>query len=68
MRLIHIENNKITREDVEKLQETVKEKIRINEEKIQEIYNEELLKSLNNTLEQVKKEKSNNINVGDNDE
>lgn len=63
-----MENNKITREDVEKLQETVKEKIRINEEKIQEIYNEELLKSLNNTLEQVKKEKSNNINVGDNDE
>lgn len=63
-----MENNKITREDVEKLQETVKEKIRINEEKVQEIYNEELLKSLNNTLEQVRKEKSNNINVGDNDE
>ena len=63
-----MENNKITREDVEKLQETVKEKIRINEEKVQEIYNEELLKSLNNTLEQVRKEKSDNINVGDNDE
>lgn len=58
-----MENNKITREDVEKLQETVKEKIRINEEKVQEIYNEELLKSLNNTLEQVRKEKSDNINV-----
>lgn len=61
-----MENNKITREDVEKLQETVKEKIRINEEKVQEIYNEELLKNLKNTLEQVRKEKSNNINVGDN--
>lgn len=62
-----MENNKITREDVEKLQKTVKEKIRINEEIVQEIYSEELLKSLNNTLEQVRKEKSNNINVGDND-